>query len=618
MRIAARMMSWLAVALVPLFLLFARAASAETEPAPPDSSASADSTAPPTLAASTAKIVPIAPIASTSTTSVLPVASIASPAPSAVEVDAPKGKRGAEPSSSKPTQQKAEVEGIVRLKDRKVFSILVDREGHTATERARIATQALESAFDAKEGELRVERSGAVFTVYLGKAPIVDLDEADAEAAGAATLEGYVADVTVQFQSAIAQERKRSAIANTVFSFALVVFSALIAFLLLGKATQLASRAHDWVDDHPEKIPSLRVGGIELARAGAIEGFLTLGIDIGKRLVQLGVLYAWVIFSLSLFETTKGYTDKLTGLVIGPLSGFATRFGTALPLAAATAIAIFAIILLVRFTGVFFDGVVRGETTLDWVPQDLAAPVGVIVRLGIVVLGLIVSAPLLTGSDDGIIARAGIATLVAFGLAATPMLASGIVGSLVVFRRRLRPGDFVELAGRSGRVREVTLLEVSMEDDAGCAVRVPHLLSLVHPTRVMGRQAVVSVELVVDPKASQTRVRDVLLEAAAKQGAVPRIDLVALDVDGALYRVTLGVAPQTTIAMPPAKRLRSSSTRTVTRPSITPSAPPPPKFGVADDGSATTSVQLIALLADALAHAGIALGRRSSFESRAP
>ncbi|MEO7096908.1 MAG: mechanosensitive ion channel family protein, partial [Polyangiales bacterium] len=464
--------------------------------------------------------------------------------------------------------------------------------------------------------EARVERHGATATLFLGKKAILELDEADAQAAGASSLQAHADDLAAKLQSAIAQEQKRSAIANTVFSFALIVFTALIAFLLLGKVAQLAAKGHDWLDDHPEKIPSLRFGGIELARAGAIEGFLTLGIGIAKRVVQFGVLYAWLIFSLSLFEATKGYTDRLTGLVLGPLSGFVTRIGSALPLAVATAIAIFAISLLVRFTGVFFDGVVRGETTLDWVPQDLAAPIGVIVRLGIVVIGLIVAAPLLTGSDEGVLAHAGLATLVAFGLAATPMLACGIVGSLVVFRRRLRPGDFVELAGRRGRVLEVTLLEVAMEDDSGCAVRVPHLLSLIHPTRVMGRLPVVAVEIVVDPKASQVRVRDVLHDAAARANAAPRVELVALDADGALYRVTLGVQAPTTISISSAKRARGSSSARP-RSSLTPSVPPPPKIGVIDESLASSSVQLTALLADALAAAGIALGRRSSFEARA-
>ncbi|GAC1542386.1 MAG: hypothetical protein NVS3B10_06820 [Polyangiales bacterium] len=508
---------------------------------------------------------------------------------------------------------------MVRLKERKVFALLVEREGRSAGERARRATEALEAAFAVKDGkdEVRVERAQRLATLYVDRAPIVELDDADAAAAGAGSLDGYAADVSTKVRSAIAEERKRSAIANTVFSFALVVFGGLIAFLLLGKATQLAARSHDWLEDNPDRIPNLRVGGIELVRAGAMEAFLTLGIDLAKRLVQFGLLYTWAILSLSLFDSTRGYTGKLTGLVLGPLSSFASRIGTGLPLAVATAIALVAIALLVRFTGVFFAGVVRGETTLDWVPQDLAAPVGVIVRLGIIVLGLILSAPLLTGSDDGVLARAGIATLAAFGLAATPVIACGILGSLVVFGRRLRAGDFVEVGGRGGKVREVTLLEVTLEDAAGCAVRVPHLLALLHPTRVMGRAPIVTVELVVDPHASQTKVRDVLVEAATHAGAAPRGELLSIDADGALYRVTLGAVAATTMFLPAPRRPRSSAAR-AGRLGTYPSIPPPATIQLTDDAAVASSVQLSAALADALARNGIALGRRAVVGGRAP
>jgi small-conductance mechanosensitive channel len=600
MRNAARL-AWWVLLMLPL-LLFAQRGAAQSgfEDDMPAASAS--------VAPSSSAEAPAAPSTASSASDV-PAAPSSTTASSAAPSVAPSAE------TKEPEHEKAD-EGIVRLKDRKVFSILLERDGKTPMERARTASQALEAAFGAKQSEPRTEKHGTSFTLYLGNTPILDLDEADAKAAGAASLQAYADDVSAKLQSAVAQEQKRSAIASTVFSFSLVVFTALLAFLLFGKIAQLATKAHEWVEDHPEKIPSLRFGGIELARAGAIEGFLTLGISIAKRILQVGVLYSWLIFSLSLFEATKGYTDRLTGLVLGPLSGFVTRIGTALPLALATAIAIFAISLLVRFTGVFFDGVVRGETTLDWVPQDLAAPVGVIVRLGIVVVGLIVAAPLLTGSDEGVLAHAGLATLIAFGLSATPLIACGIVGSLVIFRRRLRPGDFVEVAGRRGRVREVTLLEVAMEDEAGCALRIPHLLSLIHPTRVMGRLPVVAVEIVVDPRASQVKVRDVLHEAAVKANASPRIELVALDVDGALYRVTLGVLPPTPVSLSAHKRSRASSGR-APRTSLTPSVPPPPKIGLIDEALAPTTVELTALLADALAAAGIALGRRSTAESRA-
>ncbi len=530
-------------------------------------------------------------------------------------------------SASGSTALARDSEVAVRLKDRKVFGLY----GPRAAERAKHAAHALERAFDAvgKEPvEVRYSIEKGVAVIYAGKAPIVEVEAVDAQAAGAATLEAYAGDLTAKIQAALNQEKKRSAIANTVFGFSLVVFAGLMAFLLLGKASELASRAQDWVEDNPERIPSVKLGGIELMRPAAVEAVAMLGIDAAKRVLQFGVLYAWLLFSLSLFDATKGYTDKLTGLVLGPLSGLLTRLGTGLPMAVVFAIAALAVVLLVRFTAVFFAGVARGETTLDWVPQDLAHPVGILVRIGIVVSAIVLAAPLLTGSDEGALSRAGVAILAALGLAATPVIACGVVGSLVLFDRRLRPGDFVEVGGRSGRVRSVSLLEVHLEDEHGCELRVPHVLSLFHPTRVMGPTPVVMVELVVDPKAEQVKVRDVLVDATRKVGSNVRVDLVSIDVDGALYRVTVGVATQLLgpLVAPTGKRTRTparlATGRVHTLPHGGPMSGPRATIpGLAADPRSmtmpplgvTTTVQLTSMLADALAKEGIGLGRRSSF-----
>ncbi|MBL8716479.1 MAG: mechanosensitive ion channel family protein [Myxococcales bacterium] len=567
----------------------------------------------------------------------------AAPAPSAPAPSAPGAPASRVTSEPPPTVPSASAapsgstvpkgtEVAVRIKDRKVFGLF----GKNAADRAKHASHALERAFDAAGKEpvdVRYVLEKGVAIVYAGKTPIVEVDEADARAAGAATLEAYAADLTTKVQTALNQEKKRSQIANTVFGFSLVVFTALIAFLLLGKASELAGRAQNWVEDNPERMPSVRLGGIELMRPAALEAVATLAIDAGKRILQFGVLYAWLLFALSLFDATKGYTDRLTSLVLGPLSGLLTRLGTGLPMAVVFAIAALAVVLLVRFTAVFFAGVARGETTLDWVPQDLAHPVGILVRIGIVVAAIVLAAPLLTGTDDGALSRAGIAILAAFGLSATPVIACGVVGSLVVFDRRLRPGDFVEVGGRTGRVRAVSLLEVHLEDEHGCEVRVPHVLSLWHPTRVMGPSPVVAIELVVDPKAEQVKVRDVLSEAARKVGTNVRVDLTSIDADGALYRVTLGVATQLLGPMvsPTGKRTRTparlASTRVATLPHGAPEKHPsiPPMSmaglprmtipGMHDPRivplGVTTTVQLTSLLADALAREGIGLGRRS-------
>ena len=97
--------------------------------------------------------------------------------------------------------------------------------------------------------------------------------------------------------------------------------------------------------------------------------------------------------------------------------------GAALPLFVVAAVAAVALGVAVRFVGLFFVGVARGETHLSWLPPDLAGPTSVLVRAGMVLVSIVLAAPLITGNDDGTLSRAGVVALVALGMACTPVLA---------------------------------------------------------------------------------------------------------------------------------------------------------------------------------------------------
>ncbi len=106
------------------------------------------------------------------------------------------------------------------------------------------------------------------------------------------------------------------------------------------------------------------------------------------------------------------------------------------------------------------------------------------------------------------------------------MLACAAAGVPAVFGRHLRPGDFVEAGGRAGVVRDVTLLELVLEDALGCEVRVPQLLGLWHPTRVLGSGAMATMEITVDPRERPAKVEEALVGAAVATCERARVELV--------------------------------------------------------------------------------------------
>jgi hypothetical protein len=429
----------------------------------------------------------------------------------------------------------------VRVHDRAVFSLHAARAAQSVQERARAASRALETVLDDPDQPMaRVEeQSGGSAVVFVGKTPIVTLGDDDAAAAGGdVTLHVYAASLASKIDATLRAERKRSAIATSVFSFSLLVFSGLLAFLLFRRVGDLSGRARMWVKANPDRIPALRLGRIEVVRPVAVRGAVSIALALAHRIAQFAICYSWLIFALSRFEATRDYTDRLAGFVLTPLSALIGRIGAALPLFVVAAVAAVALGVAVRFVGLFFVGVARGETYLSWLPRELAGPTSVLVRAGMVLVSIVLAAPLITGTDDGALSRAGVVALVALGLACTPVLACAAAGVPTVFGRRIKPGDFVEAGGRAGIVRDLTLLELVLEDAVGCEVRVPQLLGLWHPTRVLGGAPMVTIELAVDPYERPAKVQEALVGAAAATCERARVDLVSLDADAARWRIS--------------------------------------------------------------------------------
>jgi hypothetical protein len=274
-----------------------------------------------------------------------------------------------------------------------------------------------------------------------------------------------------------------------------------------------------------------------------VRGALSIALALAHRIAQFAICYSWLIFALSRFEATRDYTDRLASFVLTPLSALIGRAGAALPLFVVATVAAVALGVAVRFVELFFAGVSRGETHLAWLPRELASPTSVLVRAGVVLVSIVLAAPLITGTDDGALSRAGVVALVALGLACTPLLACAAAGVPMVFGRRVKPGDFVEAGGRSGVVRDITLLELVLEDAVGCEVRVPQLLGLWHPTRVLGGAPMTVVDVAIDPLERPAKVQEALAGATSATCDRARVDLVSLDADAARWRVS-GVAKQ--------------------------------------------------------------------------
>ncbi len=429
-------------------------------------------------------------------------------------------------------------EAPVRLRDVRLFSLRVPRAGESPEERARVAGIVLRAAAESGDhAPVRVERRGEDAVVLVGERPIITFGPEDAAASSETSAATLAEDVAGRLRVALAKEQSRSAALLTLLSIALVVLSGMVALFFARKIGQVADRARNFLEQHPERIPAIRLQSIEVVRPESFRAAMLIATKAARVLFRLGIAYGWVLIGLSLFEPTRGYAERLSGFVFGPLYSLLARLIGSLPLLVVAVIASIALIVLIRFVGLFFEGVARGQTTLDWLPADLAAPTSILVRGAVVIGFFLVAAPLVLGDDDGALVRAGTAVIAALALSTTPVVASAAVGVVVVYGRRVSIGDHAEIGGREGRVRAVSLLEVELEGEDG-TIRVPHLYSLVRPTRLFGAAPPVSAEVTIERAAAAEDVRELLREAAGAVGERPRVDLVRLDAEGACYRIT--------------------------------------------------------------------------------
>ncbi|HVZ36621.1 MAG TPA: mechanosensitive ion channel family protein [Polyangiaceae bacterium] len=427
----------------------------------------------------------------------------------------------------------------VRLGDSVVFSLGASHHGKTPAQRANEAARNLETLARERDlPELRVERSGETALILAGNTPIVELGMDDAELAHKASLDAYALETSSAVRKALGAEHQRGRIAETVFSWSLLVFFALIAFYLIKKVTSVAERLRSWLDEHGDRTLRVSVKNIEIVSPALLQSCALILVWLVRSVGQFGIFYAWLMIVLSLFEATRGYTERLTGFVLAPLSQLLGRAITALPLLVVAGVAGLAVFVLVRFVGLFLASVSRRETVLAWLPADLAAPASVLLRAAVIVCALVFGAPIVTGSADGSLGRSGAILLVALGLAATPLFASGLLGAVMLFGRRLELGEYVEIRGRLGRVSAINLLELRLETSDGTERRIPHLLLWASAIERLGRAPRLSVEIIVAPHAAPARVLEVLTRGGERSGRDAGAEVLGADGRGTRYRVS--------------------------------------------------------------------------------
>lgn len=371
----------------------------------------------------------------------------------------------------------------VRLGDRKVFE-LPSTPG--MGRRARAAEAVLNRAAHSNEPQpVVVKSSPGTRTIYVGKAPLVELTERDRELAERAELRAYADEIAARVESVLRQERQRNKIAERVLAVSTVVFLGVLAWLLLRVTRRWSRAASRWAHQSGKKVGPLRFDTVELLPAAAVQEAIRVTIVGGTWLVRVVIVYSWALASLSLFAATRHFAQRATGYLLAPVLELLERMARKAPVVVALLFALLLVALVLRFVATYFRAVERGEVETEVLRPETAKVTSALLSLGIALSALLFLAPLLTGSSDGMLSVLGILGIAVVALSTTPLLASCALGIRLAYGRAVRPGDQVEYGGQSGVVESIALFDLVLGLPSGATVRVPHLMTLWHPTLVL-------------------------------------------------------------------------------------------------------------------------------------
>lgn len=372
----------------------------------------------------------------------------------------------------------------VRVRETVILTLQLSDGGLSAVERAKRANRAIEQAISGSSAKsVRVEQRGDRCILFIGAQPVVELTSEDAAVAGEGSLDLYSASVAARITDILRTEEQRSQLGKTVGAVVIVIILGLIALFSLKLIRDWSYRARAWVERNPHRIPAIRLKSIEVVRPPVLRNATVVSLAVLKWIGQIGAVYLWLIASMSFFDSTRGYTEKLTGLVLSPLSTLTARVAALLPLTVIVALGTVVLLILLRFISLFFAAVERGETKVEHLSPALAAPTSLVVRVGLVVLSLLVVAPVLTGNADGTFSRLGQLAMAAIALALVPVITTVLLGMRVLYTSRLSVGQWVSIGTVAGRILELTLFDTRIWTSGGATARVPHLVLLWQPLR---------------------------------------------------------------------------------------------------------------------------------------
>lgn len=460
------------------------------------------------------------------------------------------------PAAAAPGRAPAEVPRFppaqVRVHDHVALTFAAPDGARTPAQRAAEASENLSSVVDNEvPGDVLIELQRDSARVRIGDRVLFRLVPADA---APAPMGEFAPRVQASLDNFLHTERKRALLQHGVLRASLVVFFAVIGFLLL----RLLLRALRSVEQRltREKDEAALPDDLRRLARGPWRSVALVALAALRLFACLAAALIFLLATLSLFESARPWRDRLAAGVAEPFTAFLHRLGGALP----NLLLLVLLLLVVRgawqaITQAFVRAAVTPAAEGGVAPERVRV-LRLLARTALL-LGAFLLLPLVIGGNGGLLASLGLVAAGAATLAFVPLAATVVLGAWAQLGHEYRPGEWLRLRlpfGRevTGEVVSADFTHLRMVPENGGDVRIPHLTLLFTPVVHLPAHRALTVEVPVDRRTLGPAEALRQLQAAAGWVAaqhqletMPVIKLLELTAAETRFSVGLPGAPET-------------------------------------------------------------------------
>lgn len=453
------------------------------------------------------------------------------------------------------SQAEQRIDGFpVKLDGREILSVRRTIAGFSAEERAQTISRRLHRIAKNESipvDQLTIQRNADDHSVFLsvGQEVLLTITEQDAKARRS-TPEALAKQVLPIIKAAISQYREdrepRQLARHGVYALV-----ASLAFLLICAAIiKISGRLFPWLGRFiAARVRGVQMKNVEIITPAAIASYWLQALKLLRLALLLILFFIYITFILRLFPWSRAVGERVMEYFYQALELVLSATASYLPNLFIVAIIIAIAYYILRALRPFFAAIERGTLVIPGFYADWARPTYNLLVMLVLALSAVLAFPYLPGFNSPAFQGVTVFLGLLLSLGSTSAITNVIGGVILIYTRAFRIGDHIRIGEVVGDIIETNFLAVRICTPANQVITIPNATLLSNKvvnynlsSRDLNRSLILQSSITIGYDVPWRKVHDTMITAALNtahvlQDPVPFVLQTSLDNDHVSYQV---------------------------------------------------------------------------------